>query len=310
MRSSAISLCSSVVTPLLLAALLTGCSTVSSETQPTVNPALEQGSGSFLFDATPGTRDRPLTVWYHQPATATSDSPVLFVMHGTRRNGEDYRDQWADLSDAHGFLLVVPEFSNEHYPGAESYNLGNMFTDGEPNDAAMWSYAAIEAVFDEVLARTGNRSERYFIYGHSAGSQFVHRFLMFQPTTRAEAAVTANAGWYTMPATEYDFPYGLQNLEGFQGRSVDAWVSDALQRPMVVLLGDADTDPDHASLRRTPEAMAQGEHRFARGHAYFAAAEVAAARLGVPFGWRLQTVPGVAHSNAQMAHAAVEALGW
>jgi len=32
--------------------------------------------------------------------------------------------------------------------------------------------------------------------------------------------------------------------------------------------------------------------------------------MGVPFAWRIATVPGVAHSNTNMAPGAVEALGW
>ena len=299
--------------PLLAAAIVAaGCGEsdagVSNEVEATSSPRLEPGSGSFVFESTPGTGDRPVTVWYHMPAQATTESPVHFVMHGTGRNGEDYRDQWVDLSDQYGFLLVVPEFADEYYPGADSYNLGNMFTDGQPNEVAMWSYAAIEPIFDEVRARTGNVNERYTIYGHSAGAQFVHRFLMFQPDTRAEAAVSANAGWYTMPDTGPDFPYGLGGLDGFQGRSADEWLGDALQRPMVVLLGEEDTDPEHRSLRRAPEAMEQGEHRFERGQNYFAAAAAEAERLGVPFAWRLETVPGVAHSNTNMAPAAAAVL--
>lgn len=82
----------------------------------------------------------------------------------------------------------------------------------------------------------------------------------------------------------------------------------ALARPLTVLLGEADTDTQHPELRRTPQAMAQGPYRLARGQAFFAAGREAAARLGVEFGWQLGTVPGVAHSNAGMAPRAAQAL--
>ena len=36
-------------------------------------------------------------------------------------------------------------------------------------------------------AATGNRSERYFLYGHSAGAQFVHSFLYAMPQARVAA---------------------------------------------------------------------------------------------------------------------------
>jgi hypothetical protein len=81
-----------------------------------------------------------------------------------------------------------------------------------------------------------------------------------------------------------------------------------LQRPLVVLLGTEDTDPNHVNLRRTPEAMAQGPHRFARGHFFYEAGRKQAAVLGVPLGWKLATAPGVAHHDAGMAAFAVEWL--
>ena len=73
-------------------------------------------------------------------------------------------------------------------------------------------------------------------------------------------------------------------------------------------LGDKDIDPNHASLPRDPEAMAQGPHRFARGTAFFDALDAAAKRRPFRFAWRKVIVPGVAHDNAGMAVAAAEVL--
>ncbi len=61
---------------------------------------------------------------------------------------------------------------------------------------------------------------------------------------------------------------------------------------MVVLLGEADVDPKHQSLRHTPEADAQA----------------AAKTLHAPFNWSRATVPGVEHSNQGMAPFAVQHL--
>ena len=81
-----------------------------------------------------------------------------------------------------------------------------------------------------------------------------------------------------------------------------------LGRPLVVLLGTADTDPNHVHLRRTPEALAQGPHRFARGHFFYEAGQARAKELGVPFGWQLATAPGVDHNDQGMAVFAVRHL--
>ncbi|MEQ8935741.1 MAG: hypothetical protein RIE56_08110, partial [Amphiplicatus sp.] len=66
-------------------------------------------------------------------------------MHGVGRNGEDYRDQWSDLAEENGFLLIVPEFSQADCPGADNYNLGGVFDEtGAARPEAGWAYSYIE----------------------------------------------------------------------------------------------------------------------------------------------------------------------
>jgi len=243
-------------------------------------------------------------VYLTRPVHLAPDRPVVFVMHGVQRNADEYRDQWHELAMEHDFLLVVPEFSDGDFPESEAYNLGNVF-DGEGNrrPESAWSFSSIERIFDEVCNRFGMTAKTYALYGHSAGAQFVHRFLFHVPGARVTRAVAANAGWYTMPDFDVAYPYGLQG-SAVTGEML--W--KALQLPLTVLLGEEDTDPEHESLRRTPEALAQGLHRFARGQAFYAAAQAAARRTGVPFNWQLATVPGADHDNRLMAPAAVPYL--
>lgn len=246
----------------------------------------------------------PIRVYMTRPVHLAPDRPVVFVMHGVNRNADEYRDQWHDLANEHDFLLVVPEFSQRKFPGVESYNLGNVFDqDGKPVDEAKWSYSAIEPIFDEIRRRFSMTTERYSLYGHSAGSQFVHRFIFHVPGARVKQIVSANAGWYMMPDYEQDFPYGLRgsavNREKLQA---------ALQLPVTILLGEQDNDPQHPKLRRTPEAMAQGKYRLARGLSFFDAARIVSNELGLPFNWQLVTVPGADHDNGLMAPAAIPYL--
>ncbi len=79
-------------------------------------------------------------------------------------------------------------------------------------------------------------------------------------------------------------------------------------KKVTILLGDQDTDPNHRSLRRTPQAMLQGAHRFQWGHTFHQACKQMAATLGVQFRWDLQIVSGVAHSNSKMAPIAAKVL--
>lgn len=270
-------------------------------------PAAATGSapgeaGRFVFSGWDGP---PLPVFYQLPERVTADMRIVFVMHGVNRDADRYRDEWAALARQHGFIVVCPQFSATDFPGALGYNTG-YFTeaDGTARPRSQWSFAAIEPLFDDVRRRFGTGAERYSIYGHSAGAQFVHRYVLFMPEARLDTAIAANAGWYTMPDRNIAFPYGLAETP-----VGEAALGAALGKPLTVLLGTADTDRADADLRKTPEADAQGPHRYARGQAFFARGEAAAAASGVAFGWRLQRVPGIAHRNAGMAAAAAALIG-
>jgi poly(3-hydroxybutyrate) depolymerase len=260
---------------------------------------LARGSGSFVlpFPSTGATRE--IKVWYHRPDQAGLDAPVVFVMHGAGRNGEGYRKAWIPIAEERRFILLVPEFSRAQFAG--DYNLERMtLPDGTGVPREQWPYTAIEDIFDAVGSANKLSARTYDIYGHSAGAQFVHRLVLLLPDARYHIAVAANAGWYTMPDFGVAYPYGFARTD-----VTPAQLAKSLGRRLVVLLGDQDTDPNHPQLRRAPEAMAQGDHRYARGHTFFERAQRAAAELNAPFAWALRVAPGVAHRNSRMTpHAA------
>ncbi len=256
-------------------------------------------SGSFTFAGYAPLSDRPVKVWYAAPAGDLTNARIIVVMHGQSRRAEAYRDRWTAEARNAGAILIVPEFSDALYPGTNAYNLGNVGR--EPQ--SRWSYSIIEPLFDFVRADTGNRTTHYLLYGHSAGAQFVHRFLFLVPDNRVARAVVANAGWYTAPETNIIFPYGLRN-----SLVTATALRAALGSRITVLLGENDTDPADPDLRHTAGADRQGPHRLARGQFFYRAGLRTARLLGLPFGWTLVTVPGAAHSNGAMVPAAAQAL--
>ena len=263
------------------------------------------GAGSFRFADDRGNAGGPLTVWYHRPPGLSATAPIVFVMHGVKRDADNYRDNWTAAAERFGFLLLCPEFTKVDYPNRTAYQLGNLADGaGEPLPKAAWTFGVIERLFDFVKETTGNASERYHIYGHSAGGQFVHRLALFLPEARYATAVAANTGWYTMPTFGgRRFPYGLRGSAG-----TPETLERALGNRLVLLLGEQDTDAEDPFLRQSKGARRQGKNRFERGQAFYAAAGDEATRLGVTLNWTLETVPGAAHFDQLMMPVAARAL--
>lgn len=262
------------------------------------------GDGYFRFGDSGGGTIPPLTVRYYRPPGLLSTSPILFVLHGIRRDASAYRDAWRAPARQFGCLVLCPEFPLAWFPSAR-YQRGNVVdANGKPLPPAAWTFLVIERLFDYVKAATGSTATRYFLYGHSAGGQFVHRLVLFLPDGRFEAAVAGNTGWYTMPVLDGDpFPYSLAGLQ-VDPRTLER----ALSRRLITLLGERDTNATDPNLRQTARAMRQGRTRFERGLSFFATASAEASRRNVALSWDLITVADASHSNGRMVGAAAHAL--
>ncbi len=260
-------------------------------------PGIQPGKDTFVFNSYEPFEEKPMQVYTYRPDGEVENMPILFVLHGTLRNADDYRDNWVELAEKHKVLIITPQFSEENFPGSEGYNLGGMFDeDGDPVSEEYWAYSLIEPIFDEVLELTNSEQDSYDIFGHSAGAQFAHRFFLFKDNLRTNHVITANAGWYTMPDFETEFPYGLMNTAMDQETLVNR-----LESRMMIQLGEEDTDPNDQYLRTSDEAMEQGQHRFERGHSFLEQAEEISNQLNADLQWFIRTVPETGHDNAKMA---------
>jgi len=235
------------------------------------------------------------------PMQHNASTPIVIIMHGASRDAPRYYEDWKALAESQNFIVAVPFLSEDHFPGAAAYNLGRVFDPetGQQRATDEWTFSLIEPLFGEIVSRVGGEQQDYVLYGHSAGSQFVHRLMLFTPELRASKFIAANAGWYTMPDFSVEYPYGLKN-----SGIAEEELPQILAQPLTVLLGNADIDVNADKLRKTPEAEAQGANRLERGQAMYLLGKTRAEQLGVPFNWRLLIVNGADHDNAKMAPAA------
>lgn len=249
-----------------------------------------------------GNSYEPMRIFTYRSSSWQDGKPVIVVFHGLNRNADTYRDGWIKAAEEKGFLVVCPEFSEEKFPGVPYYNLGHIVNqegDVQLNPESTWIFSVIDDVTADVRARMQLHKSPVILFAHSAGAQLIHRYVLLGEKCTADKIVIANAGWYTMPDRSVDFPYGLKGLS-----ISDKQLAKAFSKPVTILLGDQDTKRSKV-LRKTPEADAQGMNRLERGHAFYQKAQETAKKMGVPFKWQLQEVPGVGHDGDAMgAYAA------
>ncbi len=171
-------------------------------------------------------------------------------------------------------------------------------------DRADWILADFDRIFEKARQELGLERDGYDMFGHSAGGQILHRYVLFHPDNRADRVLAANSGWYTLPTGEEAFPYGLEGT----GLSTEE-LEDAFRERLVVFLGgEDDRSETRGQLRRTPAADRQGPGRRERGEFFYRQARETAREVGVDLNWRIEVVPGVGHEYRRMSAAAAEYL--
>ncbi|MBM4264901.1 MAG: hypothetical protein FJ145_26190 [Deltaproteobacteria bacterium] len=262
------------------------------------------GANQITFVDAKGDSAKTIVVYTYLPKSLASNTArIVFVMHGHGKNAKGMRDAWVQHADTNGWMIVAPLFDPRQWSGGDYAYSSVMTRAGQIRDESLWSFSVIEHLFDAIKEATGNRSADYFIYGHSAGGQFVHRLVLLLAENRCARAIAANSGWYTVPRFDIKFPYGLGGSP-----ATEASLQKSFARDFTLMLGDRDTDPNHPELRKTARAMTQGSQRFERGHNFMKEARQRATQLGVDIAWQFQVVAGAAHENEKMSRAAAALL--
>ena len=139
----------------------------------------QQGKGEMDYTCTTADGEKTIHLYYYIPEGDIASMPVQIVMHGMGRNGDGYFNVWVQEADKYGCILLVPTFSDEQF-AEESYQQGNILNaEGKFNRKEDMTYAIVDGIFDFFLDHSTSKAKKFNIYGHSAGAQFVHRYLMF-----------------------------------------------------------------------------------------------------------------------------------
>jgi len=286
---------------------LTSCT--KSNPPATDSGLLNKGSGSFVFTYTE-LPQKPINVFYHIPSGDRQNMPIVMVFHGDERNAMDYRDIWVKASDQYGFMVFAPEFKEADYSSGDGYQLGNVYVNGDSpsletlNPTDQWTFSMIDPLFESIKSKFSGMQLTYDAWGHSAGAQFLQRFIFYLPNSKMNTAICSNAGWYTVPDVLVNFPYGIKN-------SLLSTSSLAIpfSKKLIVHLGLNDTNPNSSGLRHnTTVDNQQGLYRLERGRYFFNTSEAISKTLNYSFNWEKQEVAGVGHDAQLMANDAVPIL--
>ncbi|MCP6760435.1 MAG: hypothetical protein NHB32_17220 [Fischerella sp. CENA71] len=264
---------------------------------------IKKGEGCFLYQVKSGNFSIP--IYYYVPEKLSENTKVLFAMHGKKRNAQDYRNDWKSIynnnnNEHNNFILLAPQFEQKWFPKAAGYNLGNMFTEDLNilNPRNKWAFTEIENIFTFVKRSTQVKANNYYIYGHSAGAQFVHRMVIFMPDAHLEKAVAAEAGSYIIPDENSEYPCGLKKLTGESLPSVN--LKKAFTIPMTIILGTKDNKVLSSEHDSYACAAQQGNNRLARGEYFYNQVKNITHQRKEDFNWTLKEVTAthiVANTN-------------
>ena len=246
-----------------------------------------------------------IDVYTYRPQGCAAPS-LLIVFHGNGRGARSYLKSARDLADRGCFVVYAPLFDEKRFPNW-SYHRGGLVHDGKLLPEDSWTTEIVRDLVDWAQAQEGRPDAATFLFGHSAGGQFLSRVAAYDLPVDVERIVIANPSTYVLPTAEENAPYGYGGLPEAQA---DAWMRAYLAAPITIYLGSADTGGK--DLTMTDEAVRQGDNRLDRGRQTYEAARDAAARRGWPFNWQLVQADDVGHSARGMLTAAemARALGF
>lgn len=116
------------------------------------------------------------TYYTFVPEKLTAPAPLLLLLHGSGRDGMSQINEWKDLAEKQGIVLVAPDSANSRE--------WSMNTDGTE---------FLHEVVEAVRAKHSIDGSRLYVFGHSAGAVFALYMGVMESRYFAAAGVHAGA---------------------------------------------------------------------------------------------------------------------
>ncbi len=246
--------------------------------------------------------DKPdVEIFYITPKKIDKDTKLLFVIHGNSRNAKDYISAWIPHIKNKNIILVAPQFDKSSFryfalleSATSSGNINN-----NPDD---YINKSISSFFNFFQSKFSLSTSKYMMFGHSAGAQFTHRYMLLSNDKRISMAVIANAGWYTF-LNGNNFPYGIKNSPIDISSDHIKWF---MSNKTSLLIGN--NDINLKSVNSSKGAQRQGITRVDRANSYFESLVNISDDNNIPFRWSYKVVDEADHDYLKMTPVAAKIL--
>ena len=246
--------------------------------------------------------DKPdVEILYITPNAINEDTEVIFVIHGNSRNADDYLSAWIPLVQNKNVIIAAPNFDKKNFryffllESAESNGTINERSDSYIN-------TSISLFFNYFKSRFALNANTYKMFGHSAGAQFTHRYMLLSNDQRISDTVIANAGWYTFLNGE-QYPYGIKDTPIEISSSHIRWF---MSNKTSLLIGSIDTSLKN--VNSSAGAQKQGITRVDRADNYFKSLIDISDKKEIPFRWSYKVINNVGHDYQKMTPIAASIL--
>jgi len=250
------------------------------------------------------------------PRTLKTPVEILVVVHGTPGSdetalevAEHFLTNFILAAKRKGMILLAPAFDQRDF--------GSKAGPGGGYRGLFGREIRADEFLNEILARYVTKFRGYdgtiYLYGHSAGGQFVSRYAVMH-APRLKGAVISAAGSYAFPNPNAPWADGMQPLRRTMTWDGDAkprfvdirpdpngWL-EASQLPITVLVGDAD------ETRMSQNPTQKGANMVTRAGSWVEEMNALADSHAKVGSIRLVVVPGVGHNSARLSPEGIRCL--
>ena len=246
--------------------------------------------------------DKPdVEILYITPNAINEDTEVIFVIHGNSRNADDYLSAWIPLVQNKNVIIAAPNFDKKNF--RYFFLLESAESNGSINERSdSYINKSISLFFNYFKSRFALNANTYKMFGHSAGAQFTHRYMLLSNDQRISDTVIANAGWYTCLNGE-QYPYGIKDTPIEISSSHIRWF---MSNKTSLLIGSIDTNLNN--VNSSAGAQKQGITRVDRADNYFKSLIDISDKKEIPFRWSYKVINDVGHDYQKMTPIAASIL--